>query len=307
MISINTDYSKITCSTEHTKNILKTISNHGFKCIHWVHQWNGTDYYSIPEMEQIKTWLKEFDLKVTGVHASDGTISGKFDDRKMFVSPNEYNRRAGVELVKNRIDFASFIDAGEIVLHVKMFHLLNSDLDYSSFANTYWKQLFKSLDAIIAYGKKQNINIAIENLEYPNSSLQLEQFDRIFNRYNPDDLKFCFDLGHGMISDFNNPFAFLKKYSERLINLHLNCGKENTSNTTDYKKILKNLDVHNIPNEKTIDINRLSQLISNSPDEIPITFEIAVSEAEISNALTETLRIGKKIEQLVKKYRNENN
>ena len=307
MIAISTDYSKTAKSTEHTKNMLKTISEYGFKHIHWVHQWNSTDDYTLPEMQQIKSWLEEFDLKIKGVHASDGTNSGEFDDRKMFVSPNEYNRRAGVELVKNRIDFASFLDAGEIVLHVKMFHLLNFDLDYSSFAENYWDQLFKSLDEITVYGKKKDIKIAIENLEYPGNLIQFEQFDRLFKRYDSDELKFCFDLGHGMIGDFNNPFAFLEKYSDRLTNLHLNCGCENTTHTTDYKKILKDLDVHRIPNEETVDLDRLAQLIANSPKEVAITFEISTCEAEINNALIETLRVGKIIEGLVDIYRSEKN
>lgn len=307
MIAISTDYSKTAKSTEHTKNMLKTVSEYGFKYIHWVHQWNSTDNYTLPEMQQIKSWLEEFDLTIKGVHASDGTNSNEFDDRKMFVSPNEYNRRAGVELVKNRIDFASFFNAGEIVLHVKMFHLLNFDLDYSSFSESYWDQLFKSLDEITVYGKKKGINVAIENLEFPGNFIQLEQFDRLFQRYSPDELKFCFDLGHGMICDFNNPFTFLEKYNDRLTNLHLNCGCENTTHTTDYNKILKDLDVHGIPNEKTVNLERLSQLIANAPKEVAITFEISTCESEINDALIETLRVGKIIEELVNTYKNEIN
>ena len=301
MISINTDYTKTSFSTIHTKNMLKTISNKGFTHIHWVHQWNGTDHYTLPEMQQIKGWLKEFNLSVHGIHASDGTITGEFDDRKMFISPNEYNRRAGVELVKNRIDLASFLDAKLIVLHIKMFHLLDIDLDYSSFVDTYWDCLFKSFDSIIEYAKEKNIKVAIENLEFPSNAIQFDQFDRMFERYSVKNLGFCFDLGHGMICNYKRPFEFLEKYQNRLIELHLNCGIGNVNNITDYRTILKELDLHNIPNEESVNLNELAKIIARSSNEVPITFEIATSENEVDSGLTETLRVGKLIEELVAK------
>ncbi|HCD45106.1 MAG TPA: sugar phosphate isomerase/epimerase, partial [Lachnoclostridium sp.] len=38
--------------------------------------------------------------------------------RKDYTSDVEYNRKAGVELIKNRVDLAAYMGAKEIVLHL---------------------------------------------------------------------------------------------------------------------------------------------------------------------------------------------
>jgi len=303
MVAINTDYAKTNVSTHHTRKMLETIANIGFSHVHWVHQWNGTDMYSVSEMEQIKQWLQELNLTIKGIHATDGTISGEFDDRKVFISPNEFNRVAGVELVMNRIDLASYLGAKEIVLHVKMLHLVLPNIGYESYGDTYWEQLFKSFDSIIEYGKKKKVKIAIENLEYPSLEIQFDQFDRLFERYSFEELGFCYDLGHNMILSKSNPFAFLERYKDRLISLHLNCGVFNEFNETDYNKILV-FDTHSVPNKELVDFDALSKLIAESPYELPITFEISTAGGDIEKQLIETLNAGKEIDTLVKKYRN---
>jgi len=268
MVAINTDYAKTNVSTYHTRKMLETIANIGFTHVHWVHQWNGTDLYSVSEMEQIKQWLQELNLTIKGVHATDGTISGEFDDRKVFISPNEL-----------------------------------PNIGYESYADTYWEQLFKSFDSIVEYGKKKKVKIAIENLEYPSLEIQFDQFDRLFERYSFEELGFCYDLGHNMILSKSNPFAFLERYKDRLISLHLNCGVFNEFNETDYNKILV-FDTHSVPNKELVDFDALSKLIAESPYELPVTFEISTAGGDIEKQLIETLNAGKEIDTLVKKYRN---
>jgi len=253
-------------------------------------------------MKQIQGWLKESNLKAKGIHASDGSTTGMFDDRKIFISPNEFNREAGVELVKNRIDLASFLEAGEIVLHVKMLHLIQPDIGYGFYKDTYWKQLFKSFDSIVKYGQEKNIKIAIENLEFPSLEIQFDQFDRLFKRYSVEELSFCYDLGHNMILSKDRPFAFLERYNERLSSLHLNCGLYNESHSVDSKDIIK-CDTHNVPDKKMIDFERLSELIAKSPYELPVAFEVSLHD-DIEKGLKKTLAAGNEIDKLVKKYRN---
>lgn len=296
MVAINTDYMQTYPSTSHTKGMLKQIADAGFTHVHWVHEWKGTYQYSYSEMLQIRSWLEEYGLKAKGVHASDGTINFQFDDRKMIISPVEENRVAGVELVKNRIDLAKVIDAGEIVLHLKLFHKMNLGSEYKIFQKSYWTQLFKSFDEIIAYAEKKNIKVAIENLEHPRTELQMEQFDRLFNRYNNGTLGFCFDLGHNMITD-KNMFSFLERYNNYLISLHLNCGDFNKSNTENYKEVLE-LDNHYIPNRNMVDIEYLAKLIAKSPYELPVTFEIS-AHGDIESELKKTLNIGLELNELI--------
>lgn len=302
MVAINTDYTKTLPNTEHTKKMLKTIANRGFSHIHWVHDWKGTYEYNFNEMIQIDKWLKEYGLKAKGVHASDGTVNEYFDDRKMFISPNEPNRLAGVQLVKNRIDLAQVINAGEIVLHLKLFHELMPGTDYDVLKDTYWEQLYKSMDEIIAYGEEKKIRVAIENMEAPRLELQFEQFDRLFNRYPKDTLGFCFDLGHNMICSKENPFQALERYKDRLFSLHLNCASY-ASNASNYNEVLKH-DEHSILTKEKVDIEGLAKLIAKSPYELPVTFEIS-AKGDINEELKNTLDIGNEINQLVTQYRNQ--
>lgn len=302
MVVINTDYVKTMVHTGHIKELLNQIADAGISFIHWVHEWNGVYLYGKTEMHQIRAWTDQLSLAVRGIHASDGTLHHHFDDRKMFISPNEANRIAGVELVKNRIDLAKVLDAGEIVLHLKLFHLLFPDSEYLLFKDTYWTQLYKSLDEIIPYAQKNNIKVAIENLEHPFESIQFEQFDKLFETYNENELGFCFDLGHNMITCVDDPFSFLEKYNNRLISLHLNCGLYNVERTNDYHKILE-LDVHQVPEIDELDFDRLGQLIAKSPYVLPVCFEISAGN-NVIKSLNDTLKVGQHLDNLVREYRN---
>ncbi len=302
MIAISTDYVKTMAHNEHIKGILKQIADAGISYIHWCHEWNGVYQYSEAEMHQLKAWIDQASLGVMGVHASDGTLHGHFDDRKMFISPNEANRVAGVELVKNRIDLANVFDAGEIVLHLKLLHIILPNTQYAIFADTYWDQLFKSLDEIIVYAKTKSIKVAIENLEHPFESIQVEQFDKLFARYSKDELGFCFDLGHNMITGVSDPFSFLEKYNDRLIRVHLNGGLPNVDLTNDYVEVLK-LDLHKVPEKDDLDFDRLAQLIAKSPYQLPVCFEI-VAGKDVAKSLNDTLELGNYLNDLINKYRS---
>ncbi len=88
-LSITTDYLTDKLSPEP---YLRHIADAGFTHIHL-----GSDFiYSQSEIDQIKTWLNDFGLKMVDLHASHGI-------EKNWVSLHNYERLAGVELVKNRI------------------------------------------------------------------------------------------------------------------------------------------------------------------------------------------------------------
>lgn len=302
MVAISTDCIKTKFCTEHVKGILKQISNAEFSHVQWMHEWNGIYQYNESEMYQIKDWLDNLSLGVKGIHASDGTLQSHFDDRKMFLSPNEANRVAGVELVKNRIDLANVLNAGEIVLHLKLFHIIFPNSEYSIFKDSYWNQLYKSLDEIIDYSKTKNINVAIENMEHPFDNYQFEQFDNLFTKYNKDDLGFCYDLGHNMITSIDNPFSFAERYNDRLINTHLNGGLYNVNHVADYKEVLK-LDAHNVLKMDELDYDKLARIIAKSPYELPVCFEVSLRN-NIEKGLSDTLKLGNYLNDLIKKYRS---
>ncbi|MDM8533895.1 sugar phosphate isomerase/epimerase family protein [Clostridiaceae bacterium HSG29] len=303
MVAISTDCIKTAFCTEHVKGILKQISDAGFSHVQWMHEWNGIYQYSESEMYQIKNWLNDLSLDVKGVHASDGTLQSHFDDRKMFISPNEANRVAGVELVKNRIDLANILNAGEIVLHLKLFNIIFPQSEYCIFEDTYWIQVYKSLDEIIDYSKTKNINVAIENMEHPFEVYQFEQFDKLFAKYDKADLGFCYDLGHNMIVNSDNPFSFVERYNDRLINIHLNAGLYNVDHVEDYREVLK-LDAHNVLQMDELDYDRLARIIAKSPYELPVCFEVSLRD-KVEKGLSKTLELGNYLDDLIRNYRSE--
>lgn len=306
MIAISTDYKRPKASTSDVERRLNLISKIGFTHIHWCDEWDGNYIYSDPEMEQIRDWLKKYNLKVKSLHASDGTRQKVFDDRKMLISPNEYNRLAGVELVKNRVDLASKIGAKEVVLHIKLFHLMLEE--YENFEEKYWTQLIKSFDELEDYCGANNIKIAIENMEMPGEESQIAQFDRLFKKYDSDFLGFCFDSGHGAITNKEQPLTFLERYKNRLIALHINdspgVDKEEINNYfDDYDKVLS-ADEHNIPFTNAIDWNLAAKIIADSPYELPVTLEVSCNIENEEEFLKKAYEAGVKINDMVAAYKN---
>jgi hypothetical protein len=91
-ISMTTDY---LADEGDPSPYLRRIADVGFTHVHWCHHWN-TDYlYARSEVDQIAHWLAEFGLTLLNVHGSNGR-------EKCWYAPEEYRRRAGVELVANR-------------------------------------------------------------------------------------------------------------------------------------------------------------------------------------------------------------
>ena len=51
---------------------LRRIADAGFTHIQWTYHWGSDFLYSKWEIDQIRTWLKDFGLKVLDLHASAG-------------------------------------------------------------------------------------------------------------------------------------------------------------------------------------------------------------------------------------------
>ena len=97
MLSLTSDYRK---GTGNPEPYLRDIAGAGFTHVHWCHQWNTDFLYTPSEIRQIGKWLKQYGLALLDLHGSVGP-------EKCWFSPLEHERRAGVELVKNRIGMAA--------------------------------------------------------------------------------------------------------------------------------------------------------------------------------------------------------
>jgi sugar phosphate isomerase/epimerase len=231
MLSETTSYMKSTGSAEP---YLRKIAEAGFTHVQWGHQWDTDFLYSKSEIDQIGAWLKEFGLQMLTIHGSAGA-------EKKWDSPCEYERIAGVELVANRLEMASELGAGVVIMH---FERLPASEEEKA---PYWSRMRRSLDALEPVALRCGVKLALENYE----DEYYQEHKAFFAVYSADFLGFCYDSGHGNLGR-GEGFARLEEVKQRLIAVHLhdNDGKE---------------DQHRVPFKGTIDWPGLMQIIASSP------------------------------------------
>ena len=198
-LSITVDYlTDVGCPEPY----LRRIAHAGFSHIHWGFQWNTDFIYSKYEVNRIEAWLKEYGLKLLDLHASWGV-------EKKYYSLREYERLAGVALVKNRIEMAARLNSGVVILHVP------EEPSEKRQKILFRSQLRKSLDALQVYAGNQGVKIALENLTKRN----FPHIQKLFSEYRSDFLGLCYDSGHGNLYD--KTFTDLEAVKDRLISIHL--------------------------------------------------------------------------------------
>jgi sugar phosphate isomerase/epimerase len=299
MLAMTTDFHGVSKNTGELRETLVKINQAGFSHVHWCHEWTGDYIYSHYEMLQIREWLYELGLKVKGIHATDGIRRQEFNPRdprdlfiqntKNFASENEYNRLAGVELIKNRVDLAHIIDAGAIVLHFDQpYEVFKAD---PSYRDRYYRQAFKTFDELEYYCKLRHIRLCLENCNLP-PEYTYYQFDTLFERYDADYMGLCFDTGHGNIACKYNCLDYAERYKERLfiIHIHDNHGEK---------------DEHIIPFDGTFNWEGFAEILASSPYEFPILMEPSLKDdSDEKTWLARAFAAGSRLHQMVMKNRN---
>lgn len=200
-LAIATDFAGEAVRLEETEHLLKSISEAGFTHIHWCHEWEGDYTYSKYEMYQIRDWMERYGLKAKALHASKGSrrnvnlLNGHY--RKDYTSDWEYNRKAGVELIQNRIDLAKYLGAEEIVLH--LYPPYQTFRTRPDLREPFYARVKRSFDELQPYCREQGIRI-------------------------------CLDTGHGYMSWGENLPNIIEKYRDRIYSVHLH----DNNRTVDY-------------------------------------------------------------------------
>lgn len=277
---INTDFQGEPDKIEDIENCLKLIAQAGFTHMHWCFEWDGDYLYAGSEMQQIREWMDKYGLRAKSLHASRGSRQGgdgriRAHYRKDYTSTVEYNRIAGVEQIKNRVELAHILGTSEIVLHMY--------LPYRDFAelpgakDVFYEKVYKSLDELQPFCREKGVRICIENLFEAPGELQIEQFNRLFERYPADFLGLCLDTGHANLV-WGNAFVkeLVERFGKRLYSIHMHdnrgWGKEPGCN-----------DAHSLPGEGNIDWKALMAALRNTAYEEPWVLEVnkpAGEEAE---------------------------
>jgi sugar phosphate isomerase/epimerase len=226
-LSMTTDYAAPDGCPEP---YLRRIADAGFTHVHWCQQWNSDFLYDVAEIDAISAWMKEFGLSLTDLHASSG-------QEKRWTSPREYERMAGVELIKNRIAMARRLGADIIIMHT------GGEPEGKAELKRFWEQLLKSLDELESVSREHGVRIAIENAG------KAPITERLLGHCPPDYLGLCYDSGHGNIHP--EDLDQCEAHKDRLLSIHLH---DNDG--------LK--DLHRIPFTGTTDWERVAALIATS-------------------------------------------
>ncbi len=272
MLALNSDYIK---SDGDPEPQLKLTANAGFTHIHWVHHWRSDFLYSEYEIDQIAWWLKTYGLKLNDLHGSDGL-------EKSWVSAREYERLAGVELVKNRINMTARLGGNVVVMHIY------AEPEPPEANQIFWSQLQRSLDALEPYANWHGVRLAIENLTRVDN---FDTIEKLFARYSPDFLGLCYDSGHANIGQ--KRMHRLEPLKERLLAIHLH---DNDGHT----------DQHKIPFSATIDWPQLTALIAASAYTKPLTLEVMIQYTGLEDEqlfLQQAHKAGIRLNQMVEDQR----
>jgi len=229
---------------------LRRIADVGFTHVHWCHQWN-TDYlYARSEVDQIAHWLAKFGLTLLNVHGSNGR-------EKCWYAPEEYRRRAGVELVANRLEMAARLGSDVVIMH--------AILERPEEPEAFWDALSRSLDELEPVARALGVRIAVENLNDPG---HWDIVARILRACSPDYVGLCYDSGHG-----NKEEDGLRRFEElvdRLIAVHLH---DNNGLA----------DQHLIPFTGTLDWDRLARILAHSAYAGPINIETMMHQTGLTD------------------------
>ncbi|MDR3341756.1 MAG: sugar phosphate isomerase/epimerase [Treponema sp.] len=289
--SVNSEYNNDINSWPEAIRQLENIAKAGFTHIQWIHDWQAEYMYSKSEMYYARDLLRDLGLKCHTVHSTEGGVrllkkpdgTAEFrnryrlltDIRKDYTSTVEFIRLAGVDLIRNRIDFASLVGAYAIVQHMqlpwKMFEESGDD------KKEYYKQAFKSIDELEAYARNAGVKIAFENLIVTPERHMEECFDRLFDRYDSGYIGYCYDSGHAVLQCRGNFYHFAEKYNSRLIVCHLQDVDPITEEmAADDYQIYKH-DYHRVPFSGTaVNWEKVADLVATSPTELPADFEVGI-------------------------------
>ena len=241
---------------------LRQIAEAGFTHLHWCHQWNTDHLYSDWEIARIAGLLRRFGLKLLDIHGSDACAGGAL---RCWYSPDETYRRAGVELVLNRLRMHAMLRGeGTLMMHVPGVTPWNDSPEGREAVRPRVDALRRSLDELIPVARDLGIPLALENM--PGDTWEV--LDRIFAETPADVVGLCYDSGHANIVVKDVPadgIEHLECHLDRLQALHLH---DNDGSG----------DQHRPPFYGTVDWPRLVSDIRRSAYPRILSFELAMRE-----------------------------
>lgn len=210
---------------EGLRETIDLVKEAGFTHVHWSPDGGTSNLISPYEMEFTANMLKDSGLKVTSLHGANGrsvvrqgaNSAGHLDTRRDFSSHHEWQRLGGVDLIKNRVEFADAIGSPNIVLHI--------DISDEAFRNTttiknFFEPILRSFDDVMPFCLERGVQIAVETLIDASPDSWISLYDVLFDRFPAEFLGMCFDCGHWNVVA-GDDMAILQKHGTRLITTHI--------------------------------------------------------------------------------------
>ena len=171
----------------------------------------------------------------------------------------EYERLAGVELVKNRARlFTELGGSGHLIMHIPCIQEHTTE-DAKAHQRQRHERLIRSLDELVPWLQAEGIPLALENM----SDDTWELLEKTVARYPAPAVGICYDSGHG---NFPQPqLDKLRRNRFRLTALHLN------DNDGAH-------DLHQSPFLGTVDWETLTGILADSSHQGVQTFEITMRD-----------------------------
>ena len=124
------------------------------------HEMHGEYLYSGKEMRQLADLLSGLGMRVRDVHGTHG--KDPRGPQGMCWSTDEDDRRAGVQLIRDRIDLTAALGGSVLTLHVS-----SAPIDAKMTA------IRQDMQEAERYARQHGVRIALENMHYPSISIMM--------------------------------------------------------------------------------------------------------------------------------------
>ena len=241
--------SNVLSSSGDPEDALRRIGEAGFTHIMWGHHWNTDFAYGRYELAAIRKMLRRYGLVLQDVH-------GCANAEKSWFSVLEYQRKAGIELIVNRLRMMKHLDAtGVLVMHQPRIKA-DSTPEEIAYKRRQFDSLRKSMDEVLPILERYDAVIALENM--PGDTWEFLSY--LLDNYPAERFGFCFDSGHANIAR-RPQFAECEKYKARIVAVHLH---DNDGSG----------DLHQAPFYGTIDWKKVAELLDASGYRGVVNFEL---------------------------------
>lgn len=208
-------------------------------------------YYATREkVEELRKLVEEKVIRVKSVHNFCPIIEENYEGFMYYslTSDNEQERKKSIEYTKLTIDYASFLNASAVVVHVgeipvenlqyKIYNLRKENgtnsqeykillaralKEREDKKEIYWQRAIKGMEIISSYAEKKKIKIGVENRYFYFEIPDIEEIGKLIE-YFPNVVYYWHDVGHAQTMEnigVVEHISFLKNYREKMLGIHL--------------------------------------------------------------------------------------